>query len=122
MPGGSAGVQVITIDDDRFARYRQQPDFIQLRVFPGGMLPSPEVFREAAAKAGIAVSHDFTFGPSYAETLRNWRHRFEAAWPDLETLGFDHPFRRLWRYYLCYCEAGFDAGTVSVALYRLAPA
>jgi cyclopropane-fatty-acyl-phospholipid synthase len=120
-PGGSAGVQVITIDDDRFARYRQQPDFIQLRVFPGGMLPSPKVFSAAANAAGIAASRAFTFGPSYAETVRHWRNRFEAGWPDLERLGFDEPFRRLWRYYLCYCEAGFDAGTISVAHYRLGP-
>ncbi len=120
--GGSAAVQVITIDDVRFARYRQQPDFIQLRVFPGGMLPSPQAFATAASAAGIAVSDSFTFGPSYAQTLRHWRSRFEAAWPNLATLGFDESFRRLWRYYLCYCEAGFDAGTISVAHYRLAAA
>ncbi len=121
-PGGSAGVQVITIDDARFARYRQQPDFIQLRVFPGGMLPSPQAFASAAAAAGIAVSHSFAFGPCYAQTLRHWRNRFEAAWPNLATQGFDESFRRLWRYYLCYCEAGFDAGTISVAHYRIAAA
>jgi len=83
------------------------------------MLPSPQAFRDAAAAAVIKVSHDFAFGPSYAETLRHWRSRFETAWPKLETLGFDEPFHRLWRYYLCYCEAGFDAGTISVAHYRL---
>ena len=103
-------------------RYRRQPDFIQLQVFPGGMLPSPKAFDRAAAAAGVALCDVFTFGPSYAETLRVWRSHFEAAWPKLELQGFDETFRRLWRYYLCYCEAGFDAGTISVAHYRLEPA
>ncbi len=118
-PGGTAGIQVITIDDARFAQYRRRPDFIQLRVFPGGMLPSPRAFETAANVGGLAVTDSFAFGASYAQTLRHWRNRFEAAWPDIEPLGFDESFRRLWRYYLCYCEAGFDMGTVSVAHYRL---
>ncbi len=83
------------------------------------MLPSPQAFKRAAAAAGVPVCDAFTFGPSYAETLRLWRGRFEAKWPNLEQQGFDETFRRLWRYYLCYCEAGFDAGTISVAHYRL---
>ncbi|NNE84179.1 MAG: class I SAM-dependent methyltransferase [Alphaproteobacteria bacterium] len=118
-PDGKAALQVITIADERFAAYRRNPDFIQLRVFPGGMLPSPQAFAVASGAAGLTIADTFSFGPSYAETLRQWRSRFEAAWPDLEALGFDERFRRLWRYYLCYCEAGFDTGTVSVAHYGL---
>jgi cyclopropane-fatty-acyl-phospholipid synthase len=118
-PDGKAALQVITIADERFAAYRRNPDFIQLRVFPGGMLPSPQAFAVASSAAGLTITDTFSFGASYAETLRQWRSRFEAAWPDLETLGFDERFRRLWRYYLCYCEAGFDIGTVSVAHYGL---
>ena len=118
-PGGGAAVQVITIDDARFERYRRQPDFIQLRVFPGGMLPSPSAFSAAAAASGLAVTDAFDFGLSYAQTLRHWRNSFEAAWPSLEKQGFDKAFQRIWRYYLCYSEAGFDAHIISVAHYRL---
>ncbi len=118
-PDGKATLQVITIADERFASYRRNPDFIQLRVFPGGMLPSPQAFAAASSAAGLKITDTFSFGASYAETLRQWRSRFETAWPELETLGFDERFRRLWRYYLCYCEAGFDIGTVSVAHYGL---
>jgi cyclopropane-fatty-acyl-phospholipid synthase len=118
-PGGGAAVQVITIDDARFERYRRQPDFIQLRVFPGGMLPSPSAFSAAAVAGRLAVTDAFDSGLSYAQTLRHWRNSFEAAWPSLEKQGFDEAFRRLWRYYLCYSEAGFDAHTISVAHYRL---
>ena len=120
-PGGTAALQVITIDDARFDAYRRRPDFIQLRVFPGGMLPSPTAFATGAETAGLTVSDGFDFGPSYAETLRQWRRRFEAASPQLCEIGYDETFRRLWRYYLCYCEAGFAAGTISVKHYRLAP-
>lgn len=118
-PGGAAAVQVITIDDDRYARYRRRPDFIQQRVFPGGMLPSPSVFRAGAEAGALSVTDSLEFRKSYAHTLRAWRERFEAAWPNLSGGRFDERFRRLWRYYLCYCEAGFDAGSISVAQYRL---
>ena len=59
------------------------------------------------------------FGESYALTLREWRHRFLEAWPRIEKLGFDAPFKRLWEYYLCYCEAGFRAGMIDVGLYSI---
>tara|TARA_R110002110_G_scaffold415612_2_gene651680 strand:+ start:141660 stop:142898 length:1239 start_codon:yes stop_codon:yes gene_type:complete len=118
-PGGIAGVQVITIDEARFEAYRRNPDFIQLRVFPGGMLPSPSRFMQEAADAGLEVSDSRTFGRDYAETLRRWRLAFEAAWPVIASRNFDEKFRRLWRYYLCYCEAGFRAGNISVTQYRI---
>ena len=118
-PGGCAGVQVITIDEARFDAYRRNPDFIQLRVFPGGMLPSPTRFADEANGAGLTVSGAHSFGPDYAETLRHWREAFESAWPDIAQQGFDERFRRLWRYYLSYCEAGFRAGNISVAQYQI---
>ncbi|MBT4907361.1 MAG: class I SAM-dependent methyltransferase [Rhodospirillaceae bacterium] len=118
-PGGIAGMQVITIDEARFEAYRRNPDFIQLRVFPGGMLPSPTRFAQEVADAGLAVSDTRTFGRDYAETLRRWRLSFENAWPVIATQDFDETFRRLWRYYLSYCEAGFRAGNISVAQYRI---
>ena len=118
-PGGVAVVQVITIADAHFAHYRQSADFIQRFIFPGGMLPSPRVMQQQAAQAGLSIEMAESFGPSYARTLVDWRARFLAAWPRIAPLGFDDAFRRLWEYYLSYCEAGFDAGRVDVRLYQL---
>ncbi|QRM18698.1 methyltransferase domain-containing protein [Dechloromonas sp. TW-R-39-2] len=119
-PGGRAVIQSITIRDDLFASYRKGTDFIQQYVFPGGMLPSRSAFRSAAARAGLVVRGEYAFGEDYARTLAEWRHAFEAHWPQIAALGFDEPFRRLWRMYLCYCEAGFLAGNVDVVQFELA--
>lgn len=114
-PGGRAGLQVITIAEDRFARYSQGADFIQRHIFPGGMLPSPARLRRGLEDAGLRVTHEAAFGSDYAETLRRWRAAFTAEWPAIAAQGFDARFHRLWTYYLCYCEAGFRAGTIDVA-------
>ena len=118
-PGGLAVLQVILIDDGQFEGYRRGADFIQRHIFPGGLLPSDRAVREQATRAGFEVECTDRFAASYARTLAEWRGRFEAAWPQLQAQGFDDAFRRLWRYYLCYCEAGFKSGRVDVALYRL---
>ena len=117
--GGRAVIQSITIRDDLFADYRRGTDFIQQHVFPGGMLPSRAAFRKAAAKQGLVVKDEFAFGRDYARTLAEWRHAFEANWPQIEPLGFDQRFHRLWRLYLCYCEAGFLAGNIDVVQFEL---
>ena len=119
-PGGRAVVQSITIRDDLFADYRKGTDFIQQYVFPGGMLPSRAAFRNAAARQGLAVRNEYAFGLDYARTLAEWRVAFEARWPEIQKLGFDETFRRLWRMYLCYCEAGFRAGSIDVVQFELA--
>ena len=118
-PGGRVVVQSITIRDDLFAEYRKGTDFIQQYVFPGGMLPSRSAFRAAAAKQGLTVHGEYAFGEDYARTLAEWRVAFEAKWPEIAALGFDENFRRLWRMYLCYCEAGFLAGNVDVVHFEL---
>lgn len=118
-PGGRAIVQTITIRDDLFARYRRGTDFIQQFVFPGGMLPSAAVFRRQAEKAGLAVREAFAFGPDYARTLAEWSRNFDRAWPEIARLGFDERFRRLWRFYIAYCEAGFAAGSTNVVQFEL---
>jgi cyclopropane-fatty-acyl-phospholipid synthase len=118
-PGGIAVVQVITIAEDYFDRYRSEPDFIQRFIFPGGMLPTVRALNEQATRAGLTLRTAETFGPSYALTLADWRKRFLAAWPGIEPLGFDDAFRRLWTYYLSYCEAGFRTGRVNVGLHVL---
>ena len=112
-------IQSITIRDDLFDDYRKGTDFIQQYIFPGGMLPSRAAFRAAAARHGLVVRNEYAFGEDYARTLAEWRHAFERNWPQIAALGFDETFRRLWRLYLCYCEAGFRAGSTDVYHYLL---
>jgi cyclopropane-fatty-acyl-phospholipid synthase len=119
-PGGRAVIQSITIRDDLFADYRKGTDFIQQYIFPGGMLPSRAAFRAAAARHGLVVRNEYAFGEDYARTLAEWRQAFERNWPQIAALGFDETFRRLWRLYLCYCEAGFRAGNIDVVQFELA--
>ncbi|BAI76014.1 cyclopropane-fatty-acyl-phospholipid synthase (plasmid) [Azospirillum sp. B510] len=118
VPGGAAVIQAITIDDARFPLYRRNCDFIQRHIFPGGLLPCPSALRAEAARAGLVVDHVESFGASYARTCAEWRRRFHAAEAQVAALGFDARFRRLWDYYLAYCEAGFRAGTIDVGFWR----
>jgi len=113
-PGGQAALQIITIDNARFTSYRNDPEFIQRYIFPGGMLPSPHALDNALTQAKLKITNAFYFGKSYAETLRRWDKSFQDHWPEIKKLGFDERFFRMWRYYLCYCEVGFDEGTVDV--------
>ena len=111
-PGGRAAIQFIGIADDVFDDYRRSADFIQTYVFPGGMLLSTARFRALAEARGLIWTDEVRFGPDYAETLRQWRVRFDAAsLPE----GFDAQFRNLWRYYLMYCEGGFRGGGIDIA-------
>lgn len=119
---GVAVLQVITIADAHFEHYRRGADFIQRFIFPGGMLPSVGAMRAQAARAGLSFTVAESFGLDYARTLVEWRERFTANWPAIEALGYDAAFKRLWEYYLCYCEAGFRSGRVDVGLYTLARA
>lgn len=116
---GTAVLQAITIDESRYDYYRRRPDFIQLSIFPGGMLPTKSIIAAQAERAGLCVCRADHFGGSYARTLADWRIRFNQAWPSIEKLGFDERFRRLWDYYLVYCEVGFEAGWLSVGHYQL---
>ncbi|HEU0070155.1 MAG TPA: cyclopropane-fatty-acyl-phospholipid synthase family protein [Alphaproteobacteria bacterium] len=113
-PGGIAALQIITIADADYAEYRESVDFIQRYIFPGGMLPSPTILSGLAARAGLREIGHHAFGLDYARTLEIWRERFDAAWGAIAPLGFDARFRRMWRYYLAYCEGGFRAGTIDV--------
>jgi cyclopropane-fatty-acyl-phospholipid synthase len=118
-PGGRVVLQAITIAPERFEGYRRSADFIQSYVFPGGMLLTESAIAEQAMEAGLTLTARESFGIGYALTLADWRRRFHAAWPRISRLGFDERFRRLWDYYLCYCEAGFRAGTIDVGFYVL---
>ena len=113
-PGGRAGLQIITIRDELFADYRGRTDFIQRYIFPGGMLPSEARLKEETERAGLEWSDLKRFGQNYADTLAEWARQFEAAWSDIRKDGFDERFRRLWRFYLSYCEAGFRTERTNV--------
>lgn len=112
--GKRAALQIITIDDDLYEGYRKRVDFIQKYIFPGGMLPSQSALEREIRKAGLEYESAHMFGQSYADTLKIWASNFRQAWPDIEDLGFDLKFRKLWAYYLSYCEAGFKTGRTDV--------
>jgi cyclopropane-fatty-acyl-phospholipid synthase len=117
-PGCCAAVQAITIDERFYEGYRTTTDFIQRYIFPGGMLPTRLILAEQARLAGLVFEPLHAFGQDYARTLIYWRERFEASWAAISQLGFDEEFRRRWRYYLCYCEAGFGEQAIDVGIYR----
>jgi cyclopropane-fatty-acyl-phospholipid synthase len=122
VPGGRAGLQIITIKDEYFEEYRSRSDFIQKYIFPGGMLPSEERLKKVTDKAGFTWTGIERFGRDYADTLAQWHKNFDAAWGDIRPLGFDERFRKLWKFYLSYCEAGFRTERTSVVQLSLAKA
>jgi cyclopropane-fatty-acyl-phospholipid synthase len=125
--GGLACIQAITIAEKYFDDYRQSADFIQRYVFPGGMLASPTRLQREIAQAGLQWRNSHWFGHDYAETLKQWQAAFQAAWPNIAKLPgaksrYDAQFKRLWEYYLAYCEAGFRAGWTDVGQILIARA
>lgn len=114
VAGGRAVLQAITMGEAYFPSYRCRADFIQRYIFPGGMLPAPSVIQAQAHDVGLRDGGAESYGLHYAETLRRWHRSFEDAWPRIAAMGFDGRFRRMWRYYLAYCEAGFRAGRIDL--------
>ena len=97
--------------------YRRNPDFIQHYASRAAYYGNKVLGN--AAQQGLTITDELFFGPSYAETLRRWQNDFHRAWPEIQDLGFDDRFRRMWLYYLCYSEVGFDTGTTDVAQFTL---
>lgn len=118
-PGGRAVIQAIIIQDHLFDRYRKGTDFIQKYIFPGGMLISPSAVDHQVQAAGLTKVQQFHFGPDYARTLRIWLENFDQHWAVIQTQGFDERFARMWRFYLAYCEAGFQSGDIDVVQYTV---
>ncbi len=112
--GGTAGMQIITINESAYPTYRKRPDFIQRYVFPGGMLPTPEILKSLGAEQGLSYLRERVFPQDYARTLAEWRKRFWGSWEKINPLGFDDRFKKLWEFYLHYCEAGFRAEYIDV--------
>lgn len=113
-PGGTIGLQIIAVADAHWRTSDRNPDFIRRYVFPGAQVPAPMVLRELARDHGFVWREDHGHGRSYARTLRSWRENFDARIDEVAAQGFDERFRRMWRYYLSYCEGGFRAGRTDV--------
>ena len=113
-PMGRACLQIITIRDEDFQEYRKSADYIQRYIFPGGMLPSMEALEHHIDKADLKRGDVLNFGQDYGRTLELWNEAFQNAWPDLNAPGMDTRFKRLWEQYLCYCQAGFETGSIDV--------
>jgi cyclopropane-fatty-acyl-phospholipid synthase len=111
-PGGLAAIQAITILDDWYDPEQRQVDFIKKYIFPGSVIPSMGALQGSSRKASLPLLEETDLTPHYAETLRHWRLRFEENWPKIRRMDFEDPFRRLWRFYLAYCEGGFDEGVL----------
>ena len=121
-PGGRAGLQIITIQEALFEDYRRRADFIQKYIFPGGMLPSESRLKAETDRAGLAWTGVSRFGQDYADTLAQWAERFDARWDEIKAFGFDEKFRKIWRFYLSYCDAGFRTGRTDVVQLGLSKA
>jgi cyclopropane-fatty-acyl-phospholipid synthase len=117
--GGKACIQSIVIRDGLFDRYRKGTDFIQRYIFPGGMLPSPAIFVQAAQAAGLVVVKQHAFGLDYARTLAVWRLRFLNELNAVRAQGYPEKFIRMWEFYLAYCEAGFVGGDIDVVQFTI---
>lgn len=114
-PGGRAAIQFIAIEEAVFEAYRRSTDFIQTYIFPGGMLPTTTIFKDLAERSGLMTVSEAAFGQHYAKTLGLWRERFHDAFANGRLpAGFDERFKRIWDYYLAYCEGGFRAGGIDV--------
>ncbi len=116
---GAIGLQTITIEDKFFKKYRKFPDFIQTYIFPGGMLPSIEEMSKVLKSKGLTIEKKQMFGNDYAKTLKMWSKSFESSWDNIKKEGFNDTFRRMWRYYLGYCEGGFKSGNINVGQFLI---
>ena len=116
---GHAIIQGITIADEKFSEYRRQVDFIQKYIFPGGFLPSKKLLEKIADTKQLQIEVLEDFNQSYVKTLSMWREKFNKKWPRIKSLGYDDRFKRIWNYYLSYCEAGFCEDTIQISIFKL---
>jgi len=114
-PGGLASLQIITINNDKVKEYQSNPDFIQQYIFPGGALPSKMQLEKITNQIGLSLTELQNFKNSYAKTLQIWNNKFQIAWPNIAAQGFSLRFKKMWEYYLSYCEAGFISGATDVS-------
>jgi cyclopropane-fatty-acyl-phospholipid synthase len=117
--GGKAAIQAITIDDSLYDRYRNKQDFIQKYIFPGGFLPNKNTINKLVSKNGLSVNSYISYANHYADTLAIWRDEFNKKWSLIKDQGFDLTFKRMWEFYLSYCEAGFKSKNIDLIQFSL---
>ncbi len=117
--GGTAAIQGIVIKDDLFERYRANEDFIQKYIFPGGFLPSIQFMENLIKKNDLKLEKINTYSDDYARTLATWRKNFLDAWEKISPLGFDEYFKRMWEFYLSYCEGGFKSRNINLIQFSM---
>ena len=116
---GKAAIQAITIDDSLFDRYKTKQDFIQKYIFPGGFLPSKKSLYKLSSSKGLDIKSYDSYGFHYSNTLKLWRDEFLKKWDQISTQGFDLNFKRMWHFYLSYCEAGFKSKNIDLIQFSL---
>ncbi len=116
---GTAAIQGIVIKDDLFERYRANEDFIQKYIFPGGFLPSIQFMENIIKKNKLKLEKINTYSDDYARTLATWRENFLGVWEKISPLGFDEYFKRMWEFYLSYCEGGFKSRNINLIQFSM---
>ena len=116
---GRAAIQAITIDDSLFDRYKTKEDFIQKYIFPGGFLPSKRKLYDLSSSNGLEIKKYESYGSHYSNTLKIWRDEFLKKWEEISKHGFDNKFKRMWNFYLSYCEAGFKSKNIDLIQFSM---
>ena len=116
---GRAAIQAITINDNLYDRYKKKEDFIQKYIFPGGFLPSKKNIIKLSAETGLEFEKCNSYGAHYSNTLMIWRDEFIKKWESISEQGFDSNFKRMWNFYLSYCEAGFKSKNIDLIQFSL---
>ena len=116
---GKAAIQAITIDDSLFDRYKTKEDFIQKYIFPGGFLPSKKKLYDLSSSNGLEIKKYESYGSHYSNTLKIWRDEFLKKWEEISKHGFDNKFKRMWHFYLSYCEAGFKSKNIDLIQFSM---
>ncbi len=117
--GGNAAIQAITIDDKLFDRYKNKQDFIQKYIFPGGFLPNKNSINRYVSDNGLTINSYISYADHYADTLAIWRDSFLKKWDLIKNQGFDLTFKRMWEFYLSYCEAGFKSKNIDLIQFSM---
>ena len=116
---GTAAIQAITIDDKIYNRYKTKTDFIQKYIFPGGFLPCKNEILKLSNENGLKFEKCNSYGSHYSSTLSIWRDEFLNKWEDISKQGFDNTFKKMWNFYLSYCEAGFKSKNIDLIQFSL---
>ena len=116
---GNVAIQAITIDDNLFDRYKNKQDFIQKYIFPGGFLPSKKSLYKYADDNGLKFNEYNSYAKHYSDTLIIWRKEFNKKWDLIKNQGFDLNFKKMWEFYLSYCEAGFKSKNIDLIQFSL---